>query len=119
MGNDRRLADKLPDPIGWKKWKVGDWFGNIEKDRTPIPHGGRFEHPDDGGLSGGAGTKYVEGKVLSNKVEELMNTGTNCYNPVRFSNSLRTNSVKKKCCKTREFQVKYPELSIAHHLSRR
>ena len=48
-----------------------------------------------------------------------MNTGTNCYNPVRFSNSLRTNSVKKKCCKTREFQVKYPELSIAHHLSRR
>merc|ERR1712211_187161 len=38
----------------------------------------------------------VEGKVLSNKVEELMNTGTNCYNP-----------------------VKYPELSIAHHLSRR
>jgi len=94
--NARRLADKLPDPIGWKKWKVGDWFGNIEKDRTPIPHGGRFEHPDDGGLSGGAGTKYVEGKVLSNKVEELMNTGTNCYNP-----------------------VKYPELSIAHHLSRR
>merc|ERR1712228_931438 len=81
---------------GWKKWKVGDWFGNIEKDRTPIPHGGRFEHPDDGGLSGGAGYKYVEGKVLSNKVEELMNTGTNCYNP-----------------------VKYPELSIAHHLSRR
>ena len=35
--NARRLADKLPDPIGWKKWKVGDWFGNIEKDRTPIP----------------------------------------------------------------------------------
>ena len=35
--NARRIADKLPDPIGWKKWKVGDWFGNIEKDRTPIP----------------------------------------------------------------------------------
>ena len=33
----RNVADKLPDPIGWRKWKVGDWFGNIEKDRTPIP----------------------------------------------------------------------------------
>ena len=41
----RNVADKLPDPIGWRKWKVGDWFGNIDKDRTPIPV--RFSNIDE------------------------------------------------------------------------
>jgi len=92
----RNVADKLPDPIGWRKWKVGDWFGNIDKDRTPIPHGGRYEHRDDGAALGGAGTKFVGTQQTSGKMEEVIDSTGNCYNP-----------------------VKYPELSIAHHLSRR
>jgi len=70
----------LPDPIGWKDWKISDWLGGVKKDRTPYsPTAGKFGEP--------------WGPEASNWDFEW---NGKCYNP-----------------------VKYPEMTIAHHLSQR
>jgi len=80
----------LPEALGFNKFKIGDWFGQIEYDRTVVPGGGKFEAPEDGGVNSLSGHKGLA---------EAGSGGigiTTIYNP-----------------------VKYPEQSIAHHLSTR
>jgi len=81
--NHKSPTADLPDPIGWKNWKISDWFMSVKKDRTPIsPTAGRF-----------GTTNWSSYELSDNKFD--------------FEWEKQNNPVK------------YPQMTIAHHLSKR
>lgn len=74
------LVNKIPvlpslahDLLGWKNWKIGDWFMGVEDARTPRPEEGKFD--DNEKNTPGLVSAFLSGDIMERD---------NCYNPVKY-----------------------------------